>query len=335
MKHHEPGPDLIRVIGLLFVNCLHSFLYNGFYYEEQTGLVMWGANTMRWIFFGANGIFMMLTGYLKTNKPWNKRYYRGLLPVLVGYTLTCVISYPIRHFVLGEKLTLIQWLVNYITFSNYSWYIEMYIGLIFISPLLNLALDALGDGRRQLMAVVTLFVMTALPSITSLQLIPQWWTGMYPATYYLIGAWIKRNQPKIKPGIALIGLLLSSGLMGLLTLISTDGTSGDGFGQGYGGFYITVSVTFLFLALYRIHIGPRFARFLAWVSGGVFEGYILSRLFDVWIYGKVPFWHDPRQYPLILLCVTVPVFLISLFSGKLVHSISGRICGPRNARQKI
>ena len=140
MQSRQPGIDLLRCLGLLFVTGVHSFLYNGYYYEPQMGILMWGANSFKWLFFTCNGLFMLLTGYLKCEKPLSKGYYRSLLPILVGYGLTCLVSFPIRHFVLNEKLTLWQWLEKMVTFGNYAWYIEMYIGLILISPLINLAL---------------------------------------------------------------------------------------------------------------------------------------------------------------------------------------------------
>ena len=98
LPERESGVDLFRLLGLLFVNGLHAFLYNGFYYEPQTGAAIWLANSFRWLFYGCNAMFMLLTGYLKSAKTWNKHYYRGLYTVLVGYVLTCVISYPIRYY---------------------------------------------------------------------------------------------------------------------------------------------------------------------------------------------------------------------------------------------
>ena len=92
----EAGVDLFRILGLLFVNSLHACLYNGFYNLPQEGADVWLANSFRWLFYGCNAMFMLLTGYLKSAKTWNKHYYRGLYTVLVGYVLTCVISYPIR-----------------------------------------------------------------------------------------------------------------------------------------------------------------------------------------------------------------------------------------------
>ena len=148
MKTRQPGIDLLRCMGLLFVNGVHAYLYNGYYYEEQVGFFIWGANSFKWLFFTCNGLFMLLTGYLKCEKPLNKQYYRSLLPILVGYLLTCLVTFPIRHFALGEELSLYEWLEKMVTFGNYAWYIEMYIGLLLLSPVINLALDQLKTPKQ-------------------------------------------------------------------------------------------------------------------------------------------------------------------------------------------
>ena len=121
MKSRQPGIDLLRCVGMLFVVGVHSFLKDGFYSEPQVGLVMWGADSVRWLFYGCNGIFMMLTGYLKCNKPLNRAYYRSLAPILMGYVLTCAVSFPIRHFLLNDRLDFFGWVEKLVTFGNYAW----------------------------------------------------------------------------------------------------------------------------------------------------------------------------------------------------------------------
>ena len=63
MIKRESGADLYRILGLLFVNMLHACLYNGFYYEAQEGLAIFLADTVRWLVFSCNAMFMLLTGY--------------------------------------------------------------------------------------------------------------------------------------------------------------------------------------------------------------------------------------------------------------------------------
>lgn len=323
----EAGIDLFRILGLLFVNGLHACLYNGFYYLPQEGALVWAANSFRWLFYGCNAMFMLLTGYLKSGKPWNKAYYKGLWVVLVGYALTCVVSYPIRYFLIGEKDGLPVWIGRFFTFSNYAWYVEMYIGLILISPFLNLALGQLKKRRQLLLLAGSCLFVTTMHSITPIDLIPNYWSSLYPLTLYVLGAVIRRLQPKLPPLPCLLTAALTAMTLGLLSLVTaTDGFS-SGFSQGYGGFWITLMVTALFLGIYRLQVGQRLAKVLSWLSAGVFEGYILSRLLDVWVYGLVPQWHTPEKYPLIFVCITVPVFLLSILAGKCLHTLSVTIVG--------
>lgn len=332
MEKRQTGPDILRCLALFFVNGVHSFLYNGFYSRPQIGTEIWLGNSLRWLFFGCIGIFLMLTGYLKSTKKPDRQYFFGLIPILVGYALTCIVSFPIRHFLLNDKLTLWQWIDKFFTFGNYAWYVEMYIGLILISPVINLALQQLKTPKQLITAAVIAFVITALPSVTGSNWIPSYWTALYPFTYYILGAVIRRLQPKLHAGLGLFLTAVWTGIMGLISLLMTDKGFSEGLTQGYGGFWVTVMVVLLFLSLYRIELKGLGARVLAWMAGGCFEGYLLSRLLDVWIYGTVPQWHSPEYYPLILLCITVPVFLFSILSGKAVHAITLVVTKPISKR---
>ena len=320
----QPGLDLFRICGLLFVNALHACLYNGFYALPQAGVAVWAADSFRWLFFGCNAMFMLLTGYLKSAQTWNKHYYKGLVTVLVGYVLTCIISYPIRYYCIGERDAFAIWLERFFTFSNYSWYVEMYIGLILISPVLNFALQNL-DKQKLLVMAFSFVAVTMLHSVSAIDLFPDYFSSLYPLTLYIIGGVIRRLKPKLSPVLCLGGAAAVAMGLGAMTLLTATGNFNSGFGQGYGGFWITLMVALLFCGMYRLQTKEKTAKLLAWLSGGVFEGYILSRLFDVWIYGTVPQWHSPDKYILIFLCVTLPVFLISLLAGKAVHSLSVQI----------
>ena len=318
MKERQAGIDLVRCTGLLFVVGVHSFLKNGFYFEPQTGMLMWLADSARWLFFCCNGIFMMLTGYLKSKSRFGPGYYRGLWAVLLGYVMTCIVSFPVRHFWLGEPNSLTGWVEKMLKFDNYGWYVEMYIGLILISPLINPALER-AESRQLLLLSGTMMLLTALPGLTAWPILPDYWTGLYPLTYYVLGAAVRKWQPKLP---FWLGILLTAALalaMGAASVLSTDEGFSNGFTQGYGGLWTTVLTVLVFVTLYRLQPGKRISAALAWMAGGVFEGYILSRLLDVWVYEKVSFWHSPEYYPLVFLCVTIPVFFTALLMGKLVH----------------
>lgn len=332
MREREYGVDLFRCIGLLFVNALHACLYNGFYYETQQGIGMFFANSFRWLFYGCNSMFMLMTGYLKSGSKWGKGYYKSLVAVIVGYVLTCIISYPIRYFCIGEKDGLGVWVQRLFTFSNYAWYVEMYIGLILISPILNAAVNHMDSKKQLYLLVLSMVFITSLPAeikVTgpdgSYALIPDYWSSLYPITLYLIGAVIRKTKPDVPCWAGLTVAALTAAGLGLTSLFTTGGKFSSGYTTGYGGLWIMVMVTALFLGIYRLKLPSKAGKALAWISGGVFEGYILSRLLDVWIYGTVKQWHDPRYYWLIFVCITIPVFLVSLTAGKIVNTVSAAI----------
>lgn len=326
MKKREPGIDLIRCLGLLFVCCLHAFYFNGFYFQPQTTAVMLAADGFRWLFYCANGIFMMLTGYLKTTQPLGKRYFRSLIPMLISYTIASCICIPIRHFYVPDAQDLITWLGRFITFFgvNYGWYIEMYVGLLLFSPILNLAMDALEKKPNGLLWIAGVMVfLSGLASATDAAIAPDYWGCLYPMTYYVIGAVIRRLQPKFNSLLCLLGALATAFFLGFATWITTDEGFSKGYGsQGYGGFWITLIVTLLFLGLCRLKPGKTASQVLGWAAGGVFEGYMLSHLMDFWVYRSVRELQKPELYPLAFLCLTLPIYLISLISGKALNTVT-------------
>lgn len=321
----EAGLDLIRVVGVLFVVSIHHFLYNGFYSKIQTGWLMWAADSFRWLFFCCNGLFMMLTGYLKSPKPFTKGYYKSLIPLLVSYVLCCAIIFPLQHLLLTEKLPFSEWMNKLFGFGNYAWYVEMYIGLILFSPLINLGLGQIKSEKGLCAIAVILFCMTALPGVTPINFVPDYWTSLYPVTYYVLGAVIRRLQPRVKPRQGLGGAMAVCMILGLISILTADKGFSTGYTQGYGGFWPTLTALLVFLGLYRVNIGERAGKVLAWLAGGCYEGFMLSLIPDLWAYGLLKQWHTPEKWPLLYLCVTIPIFIVSLLAGKAVHTLSGKL----------
>jgi surface polysaccharide O-acyltransferase-like enzyme len=232
------------------------------------------------------------------------------------------VIYPVQYL-LGEKMGMMDWLTRFVTFGNYAWYVEMYIGLFLLSPFLNIILEKLETGKQYLWLLGTMLFMTALPSVTTINLIPDYWTALYPFTMYVIGAGIRRFRPKVPVWLAALGVVATVCLLGLISLLSTDKKFSDGFTQGYGGFWVTLTGTLVFLSLYRLELKGKAADLVKWMAGGCFEGFLLSRLFDVWAYSAMPAsWRKPDKYWLLFLAVTVPIFIASILLGKLTHWVS-------------
>ena len=324
MTNREPGLDLLRCIALLFVVTFHSFLNNGYYYEPQTGVTMWLAGSFRWLSVSCIGLFLMLTGYLKSEKTDVKACYRGLVPVLLGYLLAAVISIPIRHFVFGDVQTFSTWLTRLFSFSAvyYGWYVEMYIGLVLLCPFVNIILRHLQSTKALLGFGMVMLVITALPGATPWVVFPDYWRSIYPLTYYILGAIVRRTQPKINPWLGIVGALMVSAILGAATVLSTDSKLSEALTWEFPDLWIAFIVVCLFVALYRVRIPSSIGRMLAFGASGCYGGYLLSHLFDAWCYNLVPGWKSPDRYVLSFFCITLPIFVISILLGVLLERIS-------------
>lgn len=322
----KSGPDVIRCTGFLLVVVFHFYLYNYFYSVRQVGAWVYLADFFRTLSLSCNGLFMTLTGYLICEKELNKRYFRRLPGILLAYYIAAAISIPVRHFLLNDPHTFSEWCVFFFGFSGayYGWYVEMYAGLLLISPVLNAAARELDEKRKLFFAVLLCAAAVSLPGLTPYDLLPDWWKSFYPAVYYLIGAYIRKKQPKLKKLPLLLLTVLLTASVAAATLLSTDEGLQSGFFPAFGDIEVMLITVCVFLLLYDVNVGKRASRVFAFLAKGTFGGYLLSNLLDRWVYKCLPSLCTPSKYPLLFLCAGVPVFIVSILAGRLLTRITNR-----------
>ena len=176
----------------------------------------------------------------------------------------------------------------------------MYLGLALLIPFLNVLWGALPGraGHRALLAV--LLLLTVTPSVADMlgrSLVPDWWKGIYPITYYCIGAYLQRYDAGEADGIRWIGIrqrrlllrcLACSILGGLYAVARNYGVplqSGDW--NDWGSLTCTADAVLLFQLLRskdysRITAGRR--RLLSRIASLTFAAYLLSWLPDHILY---------------------------------------------------
>lgn len=326
VKQRQSGLDLIRCLAFLFVVVFHSFLNNGHSYVQQIGTTVWLADSFRFLSISCIGLYLMLSGYLKCENTNIKSCYKSLVSVLVGYLLACAICIPVRHYAFDEIRTFGEWVKKIFDFTavKYGWYVEMFIGLSLLVPFINMALKYIGNDKKQLytLAAVLLF-MTALPGATKWNIAPDYWRIAYPVTYYVLGAVVYKLQPKVNVWLGLCSALAAAGLLGAYTILTTDGTYKEFLPQReFQDLWIVFIVVPIFVSLYRVNIPEKLSGVLAVAASGCYCGYLLSSLFDSWLYKLVPQWKNPDDYYLIFLCVTIPIYIVSMLSGVLLQKIT-------------
>ncbi len=208
--------DIIRVIAVISVISVHFFLNTGFYGTEIRGETMFAAITARTMFMVCVPLFLLLTGYLMKNKKVSLRYYTGIGKVIFVYLLSTAAMLLFRKFGLNEPVTLFSAFENIFTFQQYSWYVEMYIGLFALIPFFNVLYGNLDRRGKKLLISVMIFVTVlpttfnsfdwyarliapaASPQPFAFKIFPDFWTKLYPVTYYFIGAYISENKEAIR-----------------------------------------------------------------------------------------------------------------------------------------
>jgi len=354
--------DITRIVAMLSVISIHFFLNTGFYNEPMLGKKMLVLTVFRTAFTVCVPLFIVLSGYLLNKKVLSGRYYLGIVRIVGIYILASAACMIYKSVIHGDEYTIKSFLFGILDFTgaNYSWYIEMYIGLFLLIPFLNLIYNGLDGRRSKLVLLATLVVLTVLPSVinihnfevkgwfktpylsTSYQpLIPDWWVGIYPITYYFLGAYLKEYPVKIKKLTGTLLFALSVLVFGLFS-----------YYRSWGGFYSwgayqdwfglpTFVQTFLLFVLLSSRDTSRFPlwtkKLLAQISDLCLGAYLVSYIFDDYFYSilnlKVTTVAERALYyvPVLLLVATASLLLswvLNLFydiSAKAVKVISSSV----------
>lgn len=323
MNHSETtrftGLDLIRSFAVFFVIAGHFFINTDFGKASYGNWEMILLATGHRLFSISVPLFLIITGYLNLSKKLTKKYYNSGVRVIVSYLVISLVTIAFLVHHNHIHLTITQWLLKITGFTaiSYGWYIEMWTGLFLLTPFLNTLWHSLETQRRQITLIATLFLLTALPSFTnrpSAQLLPDFWTFMYPLLFFYIGAYIRQYQPVVKPYAALAILVSLCMVNPMLNLIS----SGSGMSPG-NPFAVmgTLIATVFFLLLYRIQISNSFLRLaLKKISVYSLDMYLVSYMFDLLLYQKLQPHYMDAGYLKAFMLITPCVFLCSLaFAG--------------------
>lgn len=333
--------DIIRIIALFFVPSVHFFLHNGFYSQTVDNPRMVIMTFMRNLFLLCIPLFLLLTGYLQGNKAFepNKKYYLKILKVIVPFLI--IMTFDLIYIVnaLGWEYGVKEYVHNYTSFTHYSWYVEMYIGLFMLIPFLNLIWLNLKSKKQERALVITMFILMIAPSFFNYyqfdaenimactsdeywSIFPNWWAGVYPLAYYFTGAYLAKNKAdfKLKPIFAFLIFLGTWAVFGTYTVLRCYGGKASVHGWlGYNswGLYFMGVALFIFVNSINFKAVPNFvSKALAKLSDLSFGAYLASWMLDQYMYSKVlnvkiPVMEDRLVWyiPCVLLAVTVAYFI--------------------------
>ena len=337
------GLDLIRVVAIFFVIAGHFFSLNTPYNSSlinSWSMVIQGG--MLSIFGSAVPLFMMLTGYLNINKTPSKKYYKGMVRVLVAYLLFSIVTIVFRKYYLGEELSVAQWVLKIFDYSAipYAWYIEMWIGLALLTPFLNYLYHAIPTIREKILLIGVLFVMSSLPYFVNNQLpiFPDYFTqACYPLVFFFMGAFIREYQPTIKIRLGILVVLVVSLVNPLVTiLLNGCGSISVQVAGGPGSALRVWIAVAIFLMLYRRDISVScIKRWVTHCSMVSLEMYLCCYMFDQLYYPwfKGHFFVSQTQF-LPWFLVIVPLCFFSAYLVAAGYNAVNRIVTKTKTKTK-
>ncbi len=339
MRERDFGLDAVRAAAAVLVLSVHFFMNSGFYDLPIDGPAMALAAVLRMVCMACVPLFLLLSGCLCVDHRWSLGYYRKLLPVLFTYLLSGLACMAYQRACLGTEITPLGYIRRLLDFSAapYAWYVEMYIGLFLLIPFVNAAWRAL-DERGRLALVMTLLAVTALPTVSNVlwHLLPGWWTGFYPLTYYVLGAWL-RDHP-----IRLAGWKLALGWLGLAAaaaLLTAKLQRGAPFSYAefnyWGSLFVTGEAVCAFSLLRRAD-GARAPAPARWCVRQIarlsLPIYLVSYIADTLAYplltarvstmaGRLPWM--PVMVLIVLICSSLLAVPVELAAGALTRLVPG------------
>ena len=325
---------------------------------------------MRTVFTTCVPLFLLLTGYFMSKKTLSRSYYKGIRKTLIIFVLASIACFFFKSvhntpaakdafYAMDfgkmfdalhktQKFGLKDYVLSIFDFSgaNYSWYVEMYIGLFLIAPFLNLAYNKLGSKRHKQVLVATFVLLTILPTLFNIfefssgswwmnpakdshyqKLLPAFWMSAYPIAYYFTGAYIREYGVKLKTRSILPLFAITLVLFALFNFYRSYGDKYvSGIWTFWYGFQPYALSVMLFTMIMRIKANgwhPVVRTAFCKVADLTYGMYLLSYIFDILIYTQltknVISIYD--KLPYYFLCVPL-CFVLSMIASLIVNLIA-------------
>ncbi len=325
-KPRQAGPDIIRTIAAVFVVAVHFYLNCGYYSAPLKGPILFMMTAARWLFLICVPLFMILTGYFKSEKTLGWGHYKSLIPVFLSYIVISIIKVFASNYVYGKVYTFEIALKN---IANYqiAWYVGMYLSLMALIPFLNRLWKALVSKKEKQVLIGSLaFVSTLYPVF--LYIVPSYWQMLYPLVYYYLGVYMKEYQPKVKKRwlvLVTFGIVLAEAV---ISFVFADGKSFiwnvlGPVDSGYSTITVVICAAAVFLLFYDVEIKTGWIRTVfRKISEVSLEIYLFTGVYDaiIFYYLKKIVWEVEDFFWWFF--VTVPVsFLLAWISSMLLKLI--------------
>lgn len=294
MKKRQINIDILKCVAVFFVVGVHFFLHTNYYNQSFQYKSIFFSSFIWLLFMTCVPLFIMVTGYLMKNKTYSKSYFLKLFPIL-GMYIICAAIYTFfdkRQIDIDYLYSLIE---NIFSFSHYSWYVNMYIGLYLLIPLLNNGFRSLSTKKMQKLVLIILVVLTSFPSTLSIvskshpsldfvtHLVPDFWKGLWPISYYLMGSYIASSNNRIKSSILFMSLLT----VDLIAVTALPLVSNESLGLEFQSLPVLLLAIVIFKSILQWKLSIKnhlFEKVILFISNNTLPIYLLSVIGDNYWY---------------------------------------------------
>lgn len=357
-KKRDYSLDVIRIVALLGVLSVHFFYTNYFYKVPIAGKRMYVMVIIRSFFMTCVPLFITLTGYLMSSKVLSKKYYLGIVKTLSIYVLASIACILYGYKQNPEQFTLKNDFFAILNFkaAPYAWYVEMYIGLFLLIPFINLIYNGLKDRKQKRILIITFLILTSIGPVLNIydfytagwwrdpgisnnyqKLVPNWWEGIFPLTFYFIGCYLKEYELTISKKISFILLVTTVLLTGSFNFYRSHNVR---FQWGNWQEWQSILIVIITVLVFRIIVRTKWInnmpnalkKGLKLLSDLSFGAYLVSYICDQHFYSKliarVPSVTDRMMYyfimiPIIFCCSMVISAVLNLIYTAIYHLVSG------------
>lgn len=309
VKRHI-GIDIVKTIAILSVVGVHFFLNTRFYRVDLDNFNLFIQTLIQQIFLICIPLFVMSTGYLNNNTDISKKYFKKILPIIYLYLLYSIPALIYRYRIGEIPLDIPMWVEQVLEFkgNRYSWYINLYIGLFLLIPFLNRMYNSIETKKEKQLLIGILTLLTCATTIRKLHL-PDYWSSIYPITYYFIGKYIRDFSPKMNISKNIVLLVVVILVQAIAEYIAAGQGEYRHILTDYSSIFRLIEAYLLFILVYKIDIKNNKVRTIVTdISKLTLDIYLVSFITDRLTYRVLKPYNIPQEC---YIYIMIPLIFVS------------------------
>ena len=283
-KQRQSNIELLRIIAITMVLMLH-FNVNGWYPDVLSGRATfsWSSlngNLIESFCIAAVNVFVMISGYFAI-----KLSVKSVLNLYIRCVIIGIITYLAYILIVGKPISLYALGGRVLAFShNHWWFVISYLGLMAISPILNIGSETLNKRTYQYMLIILSVVLCYFGWLKYLEKLNDGYSLIHFVYLYIVARYIKLHVSltKIRTyrwvwfSIFIVSALV---LCAMSFMVARNMFTYD------NPIVVLESISLL---LFFLSV-PFYNRFVNWVAASVFSAYLIQEspyFGKLWLYPK-------------------------------------------------